>query len=84
MKTASLRELRYDFARIEAWLAEGHEVLLTKRRQPFARLAPVVSPSAIAAPEPVDYIARTKAIFGDRVFSAKEVEEMRAFETGEL
>jgi hypothetical protein len=36
-----------------------------------------------ARPPQPDYAARAKRIFGDRVFTAAEVEEMRAFETGE-
>lgn len=64
-------------------MAAGEEIVITKRGKPVARLVreksgewkkPLVLP---------DYAARRRRIWGDRIFSAEEVEEMRAFETGE-
>jgi len=82
MKTATVRDLRYDFPRIEAWLESGQEVLITKHSKPVARVspAPIAKPVKLKHP---DYAARRKRIWGDRIFTAAEVEEMRAFETGE-
>ncbi|NJL18988.1 MAG: type II toxin-antitoxin system Phd/YefM family antitoxin [Bdellovibrionaceae bacterium] len=40
MKSATVRDLRYDFPRIEAWLAGGEDVLITKHAKPVARLDP--------------------------------------------
>lgn len=84
MKTATVRDLRYDFPKIEAWVKAGEQVLITKRSKPVAELVPTKSmntgPQKINHP---DYRARLKKIWGDRVFSINEVEEMRAFETGE-
>jgi len=40
------------------------------------------APAAKLPPHP-DYRARLKRIWGDRVFTQAEVDEMRAFETGE-
>lgn len=83
MKTATVRDLRYDFPKIEAWLASGQEILITKHNKPIATL---VKPRAVPAPrQPAlpDFEARRKKIWGTRKFSAQEVEEMRAFETGE-
>ena len=84
MKTATVRDLRYDFPKIEAWLEGGEEVLITKHSKPVARLC---GPSGSQAPPPIqhpDYEARLrKRIWGDRVFTQEEVDEMRAFETGE-
>lgn len=84
MKTATVRDLRYDFPRIEAWVQAGEEVLITKHAKPVAKLS-AAGPSRPARRKLVhpDYRARLKRIWGDRVFSAAEVEEMRAFETGE-
>jgi antitoxin (DNA-binding transcriptional repressor) of toxin-antitoxin stability system len=81
MKTATIRDLRYDFPKIEAWLVGGEEIEITKHGRPVAR----VSPPAKKAGRLVhpDYKARLKRIWGDRVFTAAEVEEMRAYETGE-
>ena len=82
MKTATVRDLRYNFPMIEAWLGGGQEVLITKHSKPLARLTPQKEEPKCELKHP-DYKARLKRIWGDRVFSAAEVEEMRAFETGE-
>lgn len=83
MKTATVRDLRYDFPKIEAWLAGGEEILITKHSKPVARISrPNVVPEKTLPPHP-DYLARLERIWGDRVFTQKEVDEMRAFETGE-
>lgn len=82
MKTATLRDLRYSFSKIEAWLRAGEEVQITKHSKPIGHLTPPVKQKTPKFNLP-DFAARRKAIWGDRVFSAKEVEEMRAFETGE-
>ena len=82
MKTATVRDLRYSFPKIEAWLESGEEVLITKHAKPVARLVPGGG-EAPRPPKLPDFEARRKRIWGDRVFSAEEVEEMRAFETGE-
>lgn len=82
MKTATVRDLRYSFPKIEAWLAAGEEVLITKHSKPLARLVPGAGEKKELPPLP-DYEARRQRIWGDRVFTAEEVEEMRAFETGE-
>ena len=83
MKTASIRDLRYDFPKLEAWLAGGEEILITKHSKPVAKISlPTEEISGKLPPHP-DYAARRKRIWGDRVFTREEVEEMRAFETGE-
>lgn len=81
MKTATLRDLRYDFKKIEAWLKSGEDIEITRHSKPIARLSPPKKAKAkLVHP---DYEARLKKIWGDRIFSDAEVEEMRAFETGE-
>jgi antitoxin (DNA-binding transcriptional repressor) of toxin-antitoxin stability system len=80
MKTASIRDLRYDFPRVEAWLKLGEPVQITRRSRPIAVITPT---PAAPRPEHPDYAGRARRIFGKRVFSAAEVEDMRAFETGE-
>ena len=82
MKTATVRDLRYDFPKIEAWLEGGEEVLITKHSKPVGRLCPPGAGGAPVPPVP-DYRARLQRIWGDRVFTREEIEEMRAFETGE-
>ncbi len=40
MKTATARELRYDFATIAAWLDQGETVILTRRGKRVGRIVP--------------------------------------------
>jgi antitoxin (DNA-binding transcriptional repressor) of toxin-antitoxin stability system len=83
MKTATIRDLRYDFPKLEAWLAGGEEILITKHSKPVAKISLPTGEVADKLPPHPDYAARRKRIWGDRVFTREEVEEMRAFETGE-
>lgn len=41
MKVATVRQLRNEFPRLAALLANGEEVLLTRRSKPIAKLVPV-------------------------------------------
>ena len=83
MKTASVRDLRYDFPKVEAWLKAGEEVRITKRNKVIGRLMPdAVTNENVGASLP-DFAARRKRIFGDRVYSTAEWETDRAWETGE-
>lgn len=52
MKTATVRELRTAFPRVESWLAEGELVIITKAGKPVAQLGP---PPAVTPP---DFAAR--------------------------
>ncbi len=82
MKTATVRDLRYDFPKIEAWLQGGEEIVITKHSKPIARIRSEESVEKLVLKHP-DYEARLKATWGDRFFTQEEVDEMRAFETGE-
>ena len=64
MKTVSVRDLRYDFKKVESLLRQGEEVQVTKRRRVIARLVP-----EDAAPKPVmpDFMGRLRAIYGDQI-----------------
>ena len=78
MKTATVRELRNEFAKLEAWLSEGEEICIEKRGQAIAMLSPMTrGEKPFLMP---DFAARLKATWGDRVFSEVEVDEMRAYE----
>lgn len=79
MKTATVRDLRNDFAKLEGWLKEGEEVRIEKRGKPVALLTPFREGREQTLVMP-DFAARRRAIFGDRVFSEKEVREMREYE----
>lgn len=80
MKTATVRDLRNNFAKLETWLEAGERVEIRRRGKPVA----VLNPSSVAGSERVvelpDFQARLDAIWGDRVFSAEEVERMREME----
>lgn len=78
MKTATVRDLRNDFGKLETWLAEGQEIQIEKRGIPVA----VLSPPKKAFVKP-DYRARLKRLWGDRVFTEEEVIAMREAEYGE-
>ena len=78
MKTATVRDLRNQFPRVAAWIAEGEPVEITKAGKPFARLMPITpTPRKLVKP---DIMARLKETWGDRVFSTQEVAAMRAAE----
>ncbi len=79
MKTATIRDLRYDFPRVEAWIRNGNEVEVTKHGRPIARLTPLPRPVAKKITKP-DIMARLKETWGNRIFSAQEVAEMRVAE----
>ncbi|MBU6179143.1 MAG: type II toxin-antitoxin system Phd/YefM family antitoxin [Verrucomicrobia bacterium] len=49
MKTATVRELRTDFPRLEAMLREGEPIAITKRNRIVARLVPAAE--VVARPD---------------------------------
>jgi len=63
MKRASVRDLRYDFKSVEASLAAGEEIEIVKRNRVIAHLVPVAPPK----PPVIDFEARLKEIWGDKV-----------------
>ena len=79
MKTATLRDLRNDFSKLEAWLGEGEQICIEKRGQPIAMLTPVGAGTVKKVKMP-DFMARMKETWGDRVFSEEEVRAMREAE----
>ena len=72
MKTASVRDLRQNFARILAWLDAGEKVAITLRRQAIATLIPCPRRQRARRPMP-DLAARLKKVFGERVVPDKAV-----------
>lgn len=64
MKTASIRDLRYDFKKVAQLLREGEEVQITNRKRVIARLVPEPPETR---PELPDFMARMREIYGDRV-----------------
>jgi len=71
MNTASIRDLRYGFSKIERLLNQGEEIQITKRRKVIAKLVPE-KPSV--RPELPDFRARMRAIFGDKMLEVSGAE----------
>jgi len=63
MKSVSVRDLRYDFPKVEEMLRSGEEIRITKRRKVIARL----TPEPTDRPPLPDFLAQMKEIFGDKV-----------------
>ena len=72
-----MRDLRNDFAKLEAWLGDGEEICIEKRGQPIAMLTPMKARKEVQMP---DFAARLKETWGERVFSDEEVRAMREAE----
>ena len=84
MRTATVRELRNEFPRIEAWVHEGESINITKRGKVIATLVPALG-NVEAQPRPpkVDIMARLRETWGERVFTKEQVAAMRADELAE-
>jgi prevent-host-death family protein len=82
MQTLTVRDLRYDFGKVMAWLADGEEIEITKHGKPVALLS---LPRQDKTPkfDAEAHRRRMKETWGDRVFSAEEVREMREAELGD-
>jgi antitoxin (DNA-binding transcriptional repressor) of toxin-antitoxin stability system len=71
MKKASVRDLRYEFKKIERLLRQGEEIQITKRRRVIARLVP----EGTEAPKEIpDFLARLRTIYGDKVLAVTGAE----------
>ncbi len=70
METATVRDLRYRFSRVEDLLQEGQPIQITKRRRVIARLVP---PPHVPAKRP-DFLARLKKIYGNKMLKVSGAE----------
>lgn len=66
MTKASVRDLRYEFRKIERLLRQGEEIQITKRRRVIARLVPE---SVEAVKKMPDFRARVRKIYGDKMLA---------------
>ncbi len=78
MKTVSVRDLRYDFPKVEEMLRAGEEIRITKRRKVIARLTPEAQAVGASKPQMPDFLARMRANFGDRVLRVSGAEIISA------
>ena len=79
MITATVRDLRNNFSKLETLLGEGECIQIEKRGLPIAVLTGLHTDRQSTVPKP-DFAARRTAIWGKRVFSEAEVAAMRAAE----
>lgn len=81
MKTATLRDLRNNFGKLESWLAEGQQVKILKRGEPVAVLRRPAKGGRkkTGLPSP-NFKSRREALWGKNILSAKEVAQMRKAE----
>lgn len=66
MRTATVRELRNQFPKVERWLQQGEEVQLMKRGRVVGRIIPSAPPVSVAWP---DFMARLKETYGEKITS---------------
>ena len=71
MTKASVRDLRYDFKKIERLLLRGEEIQITKHRRVVGRLVPE---RAEVAKELPDFMGRLRKIYGDKVLAVSGAE----------
>jgi antitoxin (DNA-binding transcriptional repressor) of toxin-antitoxin stability system len=77
MKKATVRDLRYDFPKIERALRAGEQIQITKRNRVIARLVPETS-----RPELPDIMARLREIYGDKQLAVSGAELIEAEREG--
>jgi antitoxin (DNA-binding transcriptional repressor) of toxin-antitoxin stability system len=75
MTKTSVRDLRYEFKKIERLLRQGEEIQITKRRRVIARLVPEKEEVAKKLP---DFRARMREIYGDKVFAVSGADPIAA------
>ena len=74
MKRATVRDLRYDFPKVEKMLAEGESIEITKRGKVVAIFIPAGAPKKAEFP---DFMGRLKKIYGDKVLKVSGAELVR-------
>ncbi len=79
-KTATVADLRNNFRRVSAWIANGESVEIVRRGKNFARLIPAAS--SPAQPGKVDFKRQLRANWGEKSFSPATVRAMREAELG--
>ena len=78
MKTATVSELGRSLGTVLNWVKAGEEVEVTEGDKPVA----LISPPRRRVQHP-DYAARSRQIFGDKVLTSEESEELRNLNRGE-
>jgi len=74
MKTITVRDLRYDFPKVEKLLAQGEVVEITKRGKTVGRIVPEDK----GRPPLPDFLGRIRAVFGDEMLPVTGAEIVHA------
>jgi len=82
MKTASVRDLRNNFAKVSRWLEAGEKVEITKRGTPVGMITPLAQPkNGKHAPrkrfDADEHRKWMKKVYGDKVLPGNGVLLMR-------
>jgi prevent-host-death family protein len=79
MKTASVRDLRNNFAKISRWLKDGQKVEITSRGVPLANLEPLKQPLKKGRKkfDAKEHRKWMKSVYGDKVLPGNGVLIMR-------
>jgi antitoxin (DNA-binding transcriptional repressor) of toxin-antitoxin stability system len=72
MKRASIRDLRYDFTKVENLLQSGEEIQITRRKRVIARLLPPAKNNPKS--KRPDFLARLKQIYGSQTLATTGAE----------
>jgi len=75
MRTASVADLRNNFAIVSRWIYEGESVTIQKRGKLFAILSPATKKKKTAVAWP-DYEARLKKIFPNGPVKGRTTEQV--------
>ena len=73
MKTASVRDLRYNFPAVERMLLQGETIEITKRKRVIGQLVPVAPK---VKPKMPDFIVRLRRIYGNEVLTPSGAERI--------
>jgi len=74
MKSVTVRDLRYDFPKVEKLLRKGVPIEVTKRGKVIAE----IKAKPVERPPLPDFEARLKEIYGDQVFEVSGAELISA------
>lgn len=72
MRSATVRDLRYRFSEVAAWIAEGESVDITRGGKLFARLVPA-APTKVRRFRMPDIQARLDRAFGDTSYTTRQI-----------
>ncbi len=79
MRTATVRELRNEFSKLESWLANGETIEICRRGEPVATLTQPCSTEKTRKPTLDELIARRDRDSGGTTVSLEQLAEEKAF-----